>query len=367
MNNKWTYWKYPIYLLIGVAAIVLALTVALQFIPKTKSSPDYSAYIKLETAQNKREQLATKLNFLYLDYEDAMYEYVQSSNPHAQAQFLEKGQALDKGLEKISAMLGLNVKREVALFQAWQYQTEQELIKSRQSIKIVTWHLQLEDYQKDITKQINSALKAFQQEIDDVKRYPYDRTTSQVSRSVQLNMDQLYEQAKPLIPNAVKALANRGQSVVICSGPSDTNSPSTVAQMVALLQYGSRFCPFLVTSKPEELCNELRSLPPINENRETMLALCNIADKRIQEEADRAQSQYGHLTYGEYYEQYVKPLVPNYEAKLNAQVKAGFGSTICDRNYIPVTGFRDPQTDAQIVAHQRVSSQLKECPSGRTA
>ena len=140
-------------------------------------------------------------------------------------------------------------------------------------------------------------------------------------------------------------------------GPSiEPLSPELIAENITALEYQSRYCPALVKNNVMTLCAKLnRDFPfgdkAAEERFEKGLTFCNIANERLGHEAQLANEKYASLTFDQYYDRYVKPLIPRNIKKLKERVIDNHLIN-CKISNLPVVSFRNPEVDAYLAAFE---------------
>lgn len=304
---------------------------------------------------------------LFLNYESAIHNYIKEPSENAKADYQQRRKQLDQRLQQAADAFGLTVKRHVNLFNAWQYNFEQILFTQPNILNQVhsNWTLSFFHYQKAINKSLSAALNDFEKNQYNLLLYG-DHGIKQADSAVQQKVLNIYnDQVKTLIPQVVDKLRMDKKISRCLPDSSPIFSPQRMAQEIAILQYGSRYCPFLTRSRTQTFCYRVRNTPatPDYENNlNYLVAVCDIADKRLETEASQAKQEYGQYSDNTYLERYIVPLLKDAKEKLEQRYRQPDGtvsSSLCENSdEIPVVNFRDPQVDAEILAYVQLSDKV---------
>ena len=362
-------WKWSKSALIAVWVAIVATWVMMGFSYYSRnhnfnaSGQPRKAILQKSSEQNK---VSFNASVLFLDYETAVNDYFKTPNQQTLDKMLNTGAKLDDTLNRASDLFGLNVKRWVDLFQVGQYYAEQKIQQVPNNEKQKLWYDNFLgdflNYQLRISKQIGVSKQDYNNVSRDVLLYG-DFGLSKADPKTQERMDTIFNQkASQLLPQAIQDMKDHKGGLNSCMpSMSDLDNPKNMATMVAFIQYQTRYCAFMVQSKTESYCNTIRHLPPIDEKKQMLnesLAVCQIAEKRLQAEKEASIQKYGNLSYKDYFTKYVVPLVPKYTEMLQIQAKDKNFSIMrdaCNPQSLPVVDFRDPDIDAQIAAYEIAS------------
>lgn len=352
----------------NILLVIMLITIALNLYVLFKnsslgSSIEPSSWQKTRIAIKEENtsyiNLKMKISKLFFNYEKALNNYGDAPTQANHDNLLAAGANLDAILSKASQMFGLNVKRPVALFKAWQYRLETGALSLKGRDR---WDLTLLTFQSLINEQIGESMQTFRNNAFDHLLYgPVG--LSLANPRIQAQVDTIYEKnAKTLMPQAIQALQNNTSSIGCLPPDNNLTNPKNIAEMVTYIQYQSRYCPQITDTEP--YCTVVRNLPAVEEREDMLnhlLALCHIGEQRLQAEAKTAQEKYGQLTYSQYYQQYVAPLVPQQIEQFKKMVSSKNINDIfraCDPSYLPVVDFRDPVIDARIAAYEQISAKI---------
>lgn len=312
-----------------------------------------------------QSSLSIALTGLFNDYEGSIENYKNHSSPQNHDQLIAQSKKLDDALNQASFIYGLNVKQSIDLFHAWQYRFQTNLRQNKEKNKKNTiWHLELLSYRAMINAQIDKSQLDDDLATRSLLLYGYHGLTKADPTTLE-QMQALFEdKASTFLPSAIQTLKKRS-SLSDCMFPSDLTNPHQIAMAIAIIQYGSRYCPLLsVRSVANDLCQHYAQVPVDNENRSLIsqtLALCDIGQERLKEEANAAYAKYGNLTYANYYQQFVSPLIPQKIEQIKQLANSQSGTdrvNACDPRFLPVVNFRDPDVDARVAAFEQESTKL---------
>lgn len=296
-------------------------------------------------------------------------QYIETPTVENKTKVLESTENLMNNLTEAGDLFGYQTIRWVNMFRIWNYNYQNKLFSkdAGQLKKLRPWDLHAYTYTSKISSSVSDELDNFQ-----IKNFGEAlsgfKLTVKPNEKTREKIEQIYNsEAKNLILKP-KNLAFKGLTSCLSPSISDESALSVAAQ-IEQDQYYTRTCPFLVKNKSEAICSNLKNFPrPYNDDEaqerlNIAMAICGIAEARLESEAHAANEKYGELTYAEYYQKYLLPLIPKYKAQLASE---NFSSTEnhltrCDPNYLPVVNFRDPEVDAKTAAYVEYS--YKYCQS----
>lgn len=305
----------------------------------------------------------SKLTNHFSQYEELLINYIKNPSRENREKWLAISSKFDLDLEKARDIFGLNVKRWCDLFLAWEHKLKHELSVSPNSIKNSSWHSELLHYFVKIKDQINISENDFKNHVADISIDGYFEPQKS-DLKIKGTINKLYlNQIKFLIPDEAEALHKR-KEMIACMGPrGNISSPKEMASWIAFLQYQTRYCPFLTSSKTNELglCKTARATANQEgkDFQNKILVLCDITEDRLKEEQDDSINKYGALNYDEYFDKYVNPFIPRYLSELKNKINnKGDRFKVCDPTSLPVVNFRNPNIDAQLAAYAYVGPTL---------
>jgi hypothetical protein len=348
--------RFTVGTLFGICLVLMVVHFSGYYTPEALNT---HALKRAVNDQAVRNELQYNITSLFINYENALDDSISAPTTQNRNRFFKLSQDLDQLLDSASMTFGLNVRRQVNLFKAWQYQlnnapTLQGKIKLQQ---------QFLSHNDAINKSLTTAMQDFNNKLLYTLLHNVNYGMKKIPRSVQSEMNKVYIQSEPLIPAAVLSLKNRS-TIMSCVPPNeDLKNPKKLANMIAALQYYSRYCAFLVQASTE-FCNTITTLLVLKDNENDIaqtLAACQFAGQRLDIERQDALQKYGAYSYDAYINKFVVPLIPQYIAQLKNQVNSKslrIRTEVCMLDNLPVVDFRNPDVDAQVFAFEQAGPSL---------
>ena len=309
---------------------------------------------------NHQNDVIDAISTTFLNYEDVASKYIKQPNSHNKAGLMRASHRLDAHLNTVVQVYGLGVKKWTDLFRVWQFQFERRLLaKDFPKGDSERWMSSLMTYQLVIADKSSAIQQGYKNAVLNKLLYPYVSIgllqTRHPNKKAFEKINTIYQtKAKALIPATMKQFIE-SPGFVKCMGPSslDPNSPQDVADNIVFLQYLSRACSHPGYDGMGSLCKRsqetFRFSADNDEDLNNMLAVCKIAEQRLHQEVTTAQEKYGELSYAQYFEKFVEPLIPQHQQALK---NAGAAYKACNPDQLPVVSFRDPNIDARIAAYE---------------
>lgn len=291
-------------------------------------------------------------SLLFSNLANAVTKFIDDPSEKNKAKLLQQQSDLNHALNKTLNFYGYNVARLIKMYQVWQHLSIEKILKTPNKGVGAKWVLVNMQYQIVILNAISKSYEKFQLSVYSsllYKSYNYNAADKKTLDK----MRALYKsKIKPLMSSAVENLKNNASVFTCVPKLVSTWSPDKLAANIAVIQYGSRYCPRFTTVRANEWCNRVKLLPEVDSKKSALqisLATCAIAKDRMKKDMELSNQKYGGLSYIEYYNKNVLPLIPKYHKLLAQKVKTDY-LTACELRSLPIVNYRDPGVDAQIAA-----------------
>lgn len=315
------------------------------------------ATLRVDTVQ---QQLSYQLLNNEISLEGAITNYVKTPTTVHWHAVTTANQRLQTLLNRIGPVFGLRAARAANAFRIMTYYLIMHL-KGNASVFVNNyWDSVFMAYYMHLDNVITSAITDFQQQAYQRLLHPLMVSKPSLNSHVLVTLTAaVHRQAKllPSIKQDLFRLPSPGQKDCLDYVWQTLGKQGQhAATRLSFLQYYSRACAGFVEKPSLNFCYGPMHPMRYEKTDPDRVAMCHLAQQRLTSEATLATQRYGHLTFVQYYRQFVRPLLPAAVHRLLEHARNNLASPLCDRNQLPVVNFRDPTTDARVAAFMLVGN-----------